>query len=179
MIYSNNNELLQCFDEYGNIIEPRRQGIVHKKSYRIWHAITNIWFFNSKGEILCTHRSSYASGNPGKWQTYVGGHVRANSTFLETAKREIFEEIGLKVSENDLKLIEKGRRKDYMHVYESYVVLFKGDLSELNFQDGEVSEARWFSFEEYQKSKIENPDKWCNGMTKEQYRKACKILGLH
>ncbi|MBI4118863.1 MAG: NUDIX domain-containing protein [Parcubacteria group bacterium] len=176
--YSDNNEMLLCFDEQDNVIAPQSRGVVHQKPYRIWHAITNIWVFNSKSEILCTRRASHVSGNPNKWQTYVGGHVRANSTFSETVKRELNEEIGLKISKDDFKLVEKGRRDDNMHVYESYAVLFNGDLSELNFSDGEVSEAQWLRFEEYQKLKEEKSEDWCNGVKPEQYRKALNILDI-
>lgn len=176
--YSDDNELLLCFDEQGNAVVPQPRGIVHEKPYSIWHAITNIWVLNSKAEILCTHRASHVSGNPGKWQTYVGGHVKAGSNFSETARRELTEEIGLTVSKDDLNLVEKGRREDNMHVYESYAVLFNGDQSRLNFSDSEVSEAQWFSFEEYQKSNKENKDLWCNSMKLEQYEKAVEVLRI-
>ncbi len=177
--HNDDGELLLCFDEQGNPIAPQPRGVVHEKPFRIWHGITNIWVLNSKEEILCTLRAPHVSGNPGKWQTYVGGHVKADSTFFETARRELNEEIGLKViSKDDFKLVEKGRREDNMHIYESYAVLFNGDLSELNLSDGEISEAQWFCFEEYQKSKTENPNKWCNGMKPEQYKKACEVLDL-
>ena len=174
--YNNDNELLLCYDEQGHAVAPKPCGVVHEKPYRIWHAITNIWILNSKGEILCTRRASHISGNAGKWQTYVGGHVKAGSDFSETARRELVEEIGMKAGKNDLKLVEKGRREENMHVYESYVILFDGNVTELSFPDGEISEAQWFSFKKYQKSKAENPDQWCNGMSLDQYKKACKIL---
>ncbi len=177
-IHKDHDELLLCFDDEGNVIAPQPRGIVHDKPYRIWHAITNIWVLNSKGKILVTRRAPHVSGNPGKWQTYVGGHVKADSTFSETAKRELAEEIGLKVSKGDLKIVEKGRREDNMHAYDSYAVFFNGDLLRLNFSDGEISEAQWFSFKEYQKSKEENRDLWCNGMKPEQYKESLEVLGI-
>lgn len=82
--------------------------------------------------------------------------------------KELAEEIGIKTG-GDLRLVGKGRRDDVMHVYESYAVIFDGDLSILDFSDGEVGEARWVSFEEYQKSKEGNKDLWCNSMKLEQY----------
>ncbi len=176
--HNNSDELLLCFDGQGNIIAPQPRDAVHKKPYRIWHAITNIWVLNSKGEILCTRRASRVSGNPGMWQTYVGGHVKANATFSETARRELVEEIGLNITDDNLKLVEKGHREDTMHVYESYAILFNGDSSKFNFSDGEVSEAQWFRFEKYQQLRKENPGGWCNGMKPEQYQKASKTLGL-
>ncbi len=177
-LHNDSSELLLCFDEQGNIIAPQPRGMVHEKPYHIWHAITNIWVLNRKGEVLCTHRADTVSGNPGRWQTYVGGHVKADATFAETVVRELAGEIGLEVSNDGLKLIERGRREDTMHVFESYAVLFDDDLAKLNFNDGEVSEAQWISFEDYQKSKEENPDMWCNGMKPEHYQKARKALSL-
>ena len=102
--------------------------------------------------------------------------MKTESTFYETAVRELFEEIGLRVDRNDLKLVEKGQRKDAMHVYENYVALFNQDLSTLNFSDGEVSDARWLSFENYQNSKNKNPDEWCNGISLDQYKKLAQFL---
>jgi len=178
IIHSDNDEMLLCFDEQGNIITPQPRRVAHNKPYSIWHAIVNIWVLNSRAEILCTHRAPHVSDNPGKWQTYIGGHVRADSTFSETVMRELFEEIGLKVGKDNLKLIDRGRREDNMHVYENYAFVYNGDLSKLNFSDSEVGEARWVSFEEYQRSKTENPDGWCNGMKPEQYKKVCEVLGF-
>ena len=177
-IHSDSGELLLCFDPQGNPIAPQPRGIVHEKPYCIWHAVTNIWVINGKGKILCTRRASHVSGNPGKWQTYVGGHVKADSTFSETVLRELAEEIGLEVSQDDPKLVEKGRREGSMHIYKSYAVLFDEDFSKLNFSDGEVSKARWFSFNEYEKSKEKNPNNWCNGVKSEQYHKSLNVLNL-
>lgn len=176
--HSDDNELLLCFNDQGDTIAPQPRGVVHGKPYKIWHAIVNIWILNNKAEILCTLRALRVSGNPGKWQTYVGGHVKAGSDFLKTARRELIEEIGLKVDKNDLKFVERGRREDNMHVYESYVILFDGNVAELNFPDGEISEAQWFSFQKYQNLKTENPYSWCNGIKPDQYKKACKTLCL-
>ena len=177
--HNENEEMLLCFDESGNVIKPYSRSIVHQKPYKIWHAIVNIWVFNKNGAILCTRRAAHVSGNPGKWQTYVGGHVKAGDNFYETVARELFEEIGLRVSGNDLKLVEKGKRRDVMHVYESYALVFNQDLSIINFSDGEVSEARWLSFEDYQNLKNDNKDEWCNGISLDQYKKALLSFGLY
>ena len=79
------DELLLCFDNLGNPINPQIRSVVHTKPYRIWHGVTAIWVFNSKKEILCTKRSKMNEGNPGKWQTYVGGHVKSDQTFIDAA----------------------------------------------------------------------------------------------
>lgn len=178
MTFDDSQELLLCFDDNGEVIPPVVRGVVHQKPYKIWHAIVNIWIINSLGQILCTRRSPSVSGNPNKWQTYVGGHVRSDSDFAETARRELAEEVGLEAGANNLKLIERNRREDFMHVFESYALLDDDAAASVHFDDGEVSEARWFDFEEYQKSKAENSDLWCNNLSPELYKKICHTFGI-
>jgi len=168
MLINNNHdngesELLLCFDESGNIASPQIRSVAHQKPYKIWHAVVNVWVINDQ---------------PRKWQTYVGGHVKSDSNFPETVTRELVEEIGLKVDKNNLKIVEKGRREDFKHVFQSYAVLFNEDLSKLNFSDGEIDEAKWISFQEYQRLKNDKPDDWCNGMNPDQYKNACTALAL-
>ena len=104
--------------------------------------------------------------------------MKAEHGFLETARREISEEIGLFLAPSDFKLVASDKREDFMHVYERYAVLYNGDPSLLNFADEEVIEARWFSFNEYQKNKKEHPENWCNSITDDLYKKALEVLGL-
>ena len=183
MLINNNHdngesELLLCFDESGNIASPQIRSVAHQKPYKIWHAVVNVWVINDQANILCTRRAPHVSGNPRKWQTYVGGHVKSDSNFPETVTRELVEEIGLKVDKNNLKIVEKGRREDFKHVFQSYAVLFNEDLSKLNFSDGEIDEAKWISFQEYQRLKNDKPDDWCNGMNPDQYKNASTALAL-
>lgn len=175
---SSDAELLECFDDQGNSIEPKPRGELHAKPYTTWHAVTNVWILDGQGRILCSRRSEHVSGNPGKWQTYFGGHVKADSSFVKTAQAELAEEIGLTVSEEQLKLVDSGKREDVMHMYENYAFLFGGNVSELNFSDGEVAEVKWFSFEDYQASKNDHPDDWCNSMNASQYAKILVALNI-
>ena len=174
----NENELLKCFDENGNTIAPKTRKESHAKPYHIWHGITGVWLLNNKRQILCTRRSEKNEGNPSKWQTYVGGHVKSDQDFLESARAELFEEMGLQLPQTNFKLVIAGKRADFMHIYEMYAILFQGELSSLNFIDSEVVEAKWFTFDEYQKDRTNNSDNWCNNMTSELYAKALEVLDV-
>lgn len=169
------DELLECFDNDGKIIQTRTRNELHIKPYSIWHGVSCIWIINRKKEILCSKRSETLSGNPGKWQTYFGGHVKSGSSFLKTAQDELFEEVGLKLPLSDFKLVIRGKREDVMHIYEMYEVLFDRELSDLNFMDGEITEVKWFSFDSYQESKTLHADNWCNSMNQEQYNIICNL----
>ncbi|MFA6273779.1 MAG: NUDIX hydrolase [Candidatus Paceibacterota bacterium] len=165
-----NEELLKCFNENGALIESKMRSEVHKKPLTIWHGVVGIWICNLNGKLLCTKRSSTSEGNPGKWQTYLGGHVLYNQTFEETAIRELREEIGLDVKISDLNLVISDKRNDCMHVFKMYsFVLKEDDLGKLKFIDNEISDSKWLSFEEYLTSKNSDPDNWCNNINEDQY----------
>ncbi len=169
-------EHLVCFDDSGNPATSQIRSVVHNKPLQVWHGITNIWIMNSRREILCTHRSTLVSGNPGKWQTYVGGHMRSGCNFIQTAVRELSEELGLSIPEKNFTVFEEGSRDDTKHVYKNYIVLLDMSPSSLDFTDGEMADARWFSFEGYQKSREKDPDNWCNSTSYEQYDKILEML---
>lgn len=164
------NELLECFDDNGITIEPKLRSILHIKPYTIWHGVSDIWIVNNIGQILCSKRSEMVSGNPGKWQTYFGGHVQARSSFEETALHELEEEVGLTIVSKDLHLIEWGKALEYMHIYYKYVYFFDGLAQKLTFPDGEITEVAWYSFNDYWRDQTNNLNKWCNGMRPEQYK---------
>ena len=172
------DELLECFDNNGKTISPETRQNVHGLPLSIWHGVASVWLINSKGDILCSKRSELLSGNPGKWQTYFGGHIKVGSNFLKTAQEELEEEIGLTLHPESLILVESGKREDVMHLYHLYAVLFNGKPSTLNFSDGEIVEAKWYSFHEYEQQKNTNPTQWCNSIKLDQYNKTISGLGL-
>lgn len=162
-------ELLQVYDEQGNTIKPLPRSVVHQKPVKHWHGVVNVWLVNKAGQLMVSKRSETVGGNPGKWQTYFGGHVPAGMTHKETAVKELEEEIGLTVNLDKLHLIDKGQfaNEDHLHFYESYAYLFEGKPEDLNFSDGEISEAKWMSMEEYEHARTVNPEQWCNGCSDE------------
>jgi isopentenyldiphosphate isomerase len=166
----NDEELLACFDESGREIEPRTRSEVHQKPYSIFHAVTDIWIIDKHGKLLCSKRADFVSGNPGKWQTFFGGHVRAGESFLETAQRELMEELGFSIDIAQLILIEEGKADEYKHFYKKFVFRSECKPEDLRFVDGEVQAARWLDFDEYQRERALRPENWCNGMNASQYK---------
>jgi len=157
-----NDEMLECFDELGNIIESHTRQEIHGDLVKYWHGVVNIWLVNNQRQLLCSKRSETLKGNPGKWQTYFGGHVKNGATFKEAAIMELDEEVGLQVDEARLYLIDKGKNESSKHFYESYMYPFNGEVTDLNFNDGEITEVKWLSMEDYWQQKTTNPDNWCN-----------------
>jgi isopentenyldiphosphate isomerase len=169
------NELLSCFDESGKKIEPHTREEAHTTS-DYWHAVVNIWIIDHNGRLLCSKRSETLKGNPGKWQTYFGGHLKSELDFIKAAEMELDEEIGLQINPSQLYLIQKGKYEPSRHFYESYAYIVNPEISNyLKFNDGEITEIRWLLFAEYEKSRSENPGTWCNPCTAENQ---ARILGI-
>ncbi|KKQ52432.1 MAG: Mutator mutT protein [Parcubacteria group bacterium GW2011_GWD2_38_11] len=170
-----NMELLSCFDETGNHIEPHTRKEVHEQPLKFWHAVTNIWVINSKSEILCTHRSSINEGNPNKWQTYVGGHVKHEDSFKETAVRELDEELGLTPDDGKLISIKEEKGEHWKHITAMFAFFWDGKAEDTNAKDGEIDGAKWMSFEDYMNDFNTNPEQWCNNINHELYTDILKL----
>lgn len=175
---STENEMLVCFNQEGNESEPRKRSELHTKPYTIWHGVSDIWIVNAEGKILCSKQSEAVSGNPGKWQTFFGGHVKVGVDFLGTAMRELEEEIGIDARLENLLLVESGKAEEYKHIYHKYVYLFDSKKDVWNFSDGEIIDAQWFLFKDYWQDRTLHPEKWCNGVNETQYHTILQKLGI-
>ena len=90
-------------------------------------------------------RSDTVDNCPGEWAT-TGGSVQAGEEPLETAVRELEEELGLAVSAEELRYCLMVRRKDAF----CYVYVLKKDIpvETLKLQETEVAAVAWMSMEE-------------------------------
>lgn len=169
------DELLQCFNDFGQHTGSRRRSEVYTEPLRWWYGIATVWVVNRQGHILCSRRAATAS-RPGQWQTYFGGHVFAGEHFLATALRELREETGLKRLPHELTLVDQGRNDHYKNFFAHFLTLFQGDMSRLHFPEQEITEVRWLSFEEYERTRSEQSDSWCNPCTPNNYAKILERL---
>ena len=69
---------------------------------RLFHATEHIWLFTSDRKVLLQKRAFTKKVFPGIWDISVAGHIGAGEEIIEGAKREVFEEIGLKIQDKDL-----------------------------------------------------------------------------
>ena len=105
----------------------------------------HIWFLNSKGELLIQKRSESRSRNPGKW-AFTGGAVDAGETSLESAMREVREELGLTFAEDELDFLLSFKR-EYAFV-DVWLIETNIEIDEIKLQEEEVSEVKWVSIRE-------------------------------
>lgn len=136
--------------EYWDLYDGAGQktGKVHLRGTKVpegcFHKVVHIWIQNSKGELLMQKRSDKVDNCPGIWAA-TGGSVQAGEEPLISAVRELSEELGITVSEEELQYCLMVRRKDAF----CYVYLVKKDIpvDALTLQECEVAAAEWMSVE--------------------------------
>lgn len=149
-------ELLDIYDASGKLTgEQKTRQEVHAQG--LWHYATDLWFLNSKGELLIQLRSALKDNNPNKWDISSGGHVRAGENDVVGVLREIKEEFGLDIKPEELHYlgtvkIETERRgyinKEFNPIF---LVRLDFDVNNIKKQDGEVAAVKWIDWRELQK----------------------------
>ncbi|EKD46683.1 MAG: Isopentenyldiphosphate isomerase [uncultured bacterium] len=159
-------EYLDIVDENGNLTgEKELRSVCHEKGLR--HQTVHIYFFRKVQddfELLVHLRSKDKSSHPNRWDTRFGGHVETGQMMDEAAEREIKEETGLDLKIKDMTIGFFGtyQSKDggNKEVTQTYYYNFNDDLDTLSFNDGEVQDVKWMSFDEIERSMSASPDIW-------------------
>lgn len=113
----------------------------------------HIWIMNDLNEIYIQKRTNTRKLFPNKWENPGGGAIAGQSS-KETFIREFEEELGIKPDINNSKLILSFKReKDFVDMW---FVKQNFDISSLNLQKKEVSEAKWVTLKELKEMLNEN-----------------------
>src|SRR3972149_5374423 len=73
---------------------------VHEKE--LWHEVVHIWIVNEEEKLLLQERSAEKEQYANVLHISSAGHVIAGESILETALREVKEEINLDVNASDM-----------------------------------------------------------------------------
>ncbi len=124
----------------------------HKKGY--WHRAVYAFIIDDKGNVLLQKRSANKKLWPNMWDVTVGGHVNSGEFGRQALIREAKEELGIKISDNDIKylvgstLINEQGDIINKHYNECYLITKNIDISNIVIQKEELSEVKYFSKEE-------------------------------
>ena len=71
----------------------------------LWHRTVHVWLQNSSGNLLLQKRSHTKETHPGLWDISAAGHVAVGDNSDNAALREVKEELGIVLNNNELRCI--------------------------------------------------------------------------
>ena len=144
-------ELWDARDREGNLLgfdlvrgEPIPEGV--------WHLVVDILSVTTDGRVLITKRHPNKEWG-GSWE-YTGGSAVKGETPIQGALRELREETGIIVSEQDLHPVYVDARLgiDGLNtIYHSFVVFFDPAEQTIRLQEGETTDYDLLSYEEFKR----------------------------
>ena len=136
-------EKRDLYDKNGNLT-----GLTYFKGDEIpegyYPMVVMIALQNSEGKFLMQKRVERKGGDWG----VTGGHPKSGETCEEGIITEVKEELGIDISNDNF--IEFNSGCDGKDCYKMYYLKKDIDLKDVTIQEEELTEVRWFSFEELQ-----------------------------
>ena len=152
-------EMLDIYTRDGKWLGVKTRSECHTENPGFYHKPAWTWVYNSKNEILVQKRAMCKKKYAGYWDMACAGHVDAGETPKQGAIREAKEEIGLDVSEDDVKLMfEHIEDEDYWKIGQVFFIKADREIEEFTLQKDEVEEVKWLNFDEFKK--LFYSDKW-------------------
>lgn len=124
----------------------------HQKG--LWHRVVYSFIIDKKGNVLLQKRSANKKMWPNMWDVTVGGHVDSNEFGRQALIREVKEELGIDIKDDEIKYligstsINKKENIIDKHYNECYLITKEIDIAEIDLQKEEVSEVKYFTKKE-------------------------------
>ena len=132
---------------------------VHKYGYV--HRAVHIWIYRMKNkhyELLLQKRSANKDSHPSCYDMSCAGHVSAGDDYLQSALRELQEELGVTIKDYQLKelFIYPIHYQKYFHnqlfieneINQAYACMLDLETEHFILQEEEVESLRWVPFEQ-------------------------------
>lgn len=139
-------EIWDILDENGNLTgKTMNKGDKLVWQQGIYHPGTDVWIINSENKLLIQKRSPQKKFEPNVW-AMTGGSIIKGETALETLKRETMEELAVELDVSKAIKIKRYRTGNVW--LEVYIVRQDIDLNKVVFQEDEVCEVKFATFDE-------------------------------
>ena len=146
-------EKLDVLNELGEFLgEVATKEECHEKG--LWHRAVYAFIIDENFNVLLQKRSSNKKLWPNKWDVTIGGHVNAGEFGRQALIRECKEELGIEISDDDIKYIVSTtsvyNKNNYInnHYDECYLITKNINIEDLKLQQEEVSDVKYFSKED-------------------------------
>ncbi len=150
------DELIDIMNEDLTVFKTCLKSEAHKHGYL--HASVHVWFYTMNGEILFQKRSKNKIAFPNLWDVSVAGHILTGETAINSAIREVKEEIGLSITKEALKKIGSFKeiyqhRKDFIdnEIHLIYIGRLLIPLNQLKIQKEELSAIKLIPIDTFKK----------------------------
>lgn len=169
-------EYIDIFDENNNPTgEIKEKNLAHEQGD--FHRTAHIWIINDKNELLLQKRSASKKSHPNCWDISGAGHIRAGETVIQGAIRELKEELGVSVKENELEYIatiKSTKNSKNMEFGYVYLVHLNKEIGEYIFEDEEVQEVKYIYYKDLEKMIEEKQEGLL--MHEEEYKKLFQYI---
>jgi len=152
-------EMIDVLNSDGTLSgETASRDKIHEKG--LWHRSVYVCVLSNKGEILLQRRSKNKKNWPCLWDISVGGHISAGDSSSLSAIREVEEEIGLTITQEDLEYLGTAKKEWVLdngkwldnEIHDVYIlfsnpVIFK----DIIIQKSELESVKYVPIEEFRK----------------------------
>ena len=166
-------ELFDICDEQGNPTgDTVERSMAHANG--ICHRTAHIWIAkeeNGRYKVLLQKRAMNKDSFPGRYDTSSAGHIQAGDEPMESALRELGEELGIKAETTDLDFagtfriqyekefhgkMFRDNEVAFVFVYQKPV-----DIADLTIQKEELDGVSWFDLEDTYEACKNHDQKFC------------------
>ena len=136
-------EFFEIVDEEDRVVGLAPRSLCHGDPSLV-HRVAHVLVFKD-GELLLQKRSMSKDVQPGKWDTSVGGHLDPGETYLEAARREMEEELGIRGVPLTFLYHSRIRNDFESENVATYLASYPG---EIRFNPEEIDEVRLWTAQE-------------------------------
>ena len=149
------DEMVDILNEDGSHTGRKElKSVAHKNG--LFHPTIHVWLYTRNGQLLIQKRGRNKKSFPLLWDVSVAGHITAGEDIVQSALREVEEEIGLVLQASELKKIgvfksQKDHADDFKdyEFHHSFIAELKVPLGSLIKQDSEVEEIALISIVQF------------------------------
>jgi len=128
---------------------------VHKG---LLHRAVLVFLTNPQGQVYLQKRANHLLFYPGHWSASVTGHVSSGETYLQAAKREVKEELGVDGELKELGKLMTPKWKVGDGTEWEFITVFEGSISSEIRLSGETEEGKFVSLKEFKRLVESSPE---------------------
>ena len=164
-------EIFDICDEYGN---PTGETVTRQEAHEkgIRHRTAHVWIVrirDGKYQVLLQKRSLQKDSFPGQLDTSSAGHIPAGDEPVQSALRELEEELGIHAGPEDLEYAGQFQvhyeKKFHGNLFRDnevanvYICRKDISLSDITIQEEELESVGWYDLEEtYKRCRVRDPE---------------------